>query len=69
MILDQYLKESLHGERRRLASALGVSESTVHRWRRGTAFPNRRMIKNIEFQTSGAVRPVDWFESQESRSE
>lgn len=66
MTLDQYLSRSKRGAARSLASALGVSEITVHRWRRGKQMPPHSMIQKIEVETCGGVRPADWYTSQES---
>ena len=67
MTLDDYLLTAPHGERRRFARALGVSESTIHRWRRGHVFPGKQRIQEIEYETGGAVRPADWFDTAKSR--
>jgi len=67
MTLDEYLRQSLHGERRRIARALGVSESTVHRWRRGQSMPARKTIMEIDYQTAGRVSPSDWFDAIANR--
>lgn len=48
------------------AGMIGVSQVTVHRWIKGTRFPDKETILRIEDATGRMVKPADWF-SQDAR--
>jgi len=66
MTLSEYLT-FYPGAARQIATAVGVSRSTVWRWQHGHVFPSPRAIQEIEYVTGGAVRPQDWYTSTEGR--
>lgn len=47
-----------------LAAAIGVSQPTVNRWRRGTRKPGRKVdaLLRLERKTDGLIRVVDFLD-------
>ena len=66
MTLDEWLKststkEAPFGER------VGVSQQTINRYRKGTAFPGPGVMPEIVKATGGKVQPEDFYASSSSR--
>jgi transcriptional regulator with XRE-family HTH domain len=47
----------------KLATQLGVSQSTINRYANQTRWPDRDMILRIKDATDGMVSPSDWFDA------
>lgn len=48
----------------KLASLLGVSQSTINRYANGKRWPDRDVIVRIKAATEGAVDFDDWFTTE-----
>lgn len=60
MTFEEWMSEKgLSG--RKIATQLGIDDSTVSRYRKGLRRPGIRLIRKIAAMTEGAVMPNDWF--------
>lgn len=65
MTLEEWISSG-DGREQFLIRVLEVNPSTLWRWRKGKTIPSRKYIKCIEIETQGAVRPDDWYGTQEA---
>lgn len=66
MTLEEWISSGAGDREQFLIRVLEVNPSTLWRWRKGKTIPSRKYIKCIEIETQGAVRPDDWFGTQEA---
>ena len=59
MRLDQYLRSAGRGSLIKMAAALGVTPSTVSKWRYGRMIPPLEQALAIEKETKGRVKAGD----------
>lgn len=62
MTLDQYLNEG-HGTPRQLAQAIGLTEVSISRIRRGEQSPSLDTMRKIADATGGKVMPNDFVQA------
>jgi len=64
MKLADYLEQEAVSDAE-FARLIGVKRQAVHRYRRGTRFPDRKILSKIQTVTNGTVTANDFVETAE----